>query len=302
MQRDVGFWSERLREARYELKEEDLRPYFQLPAVIDGMFAPRVHALRHRRRAADGEVEVWHPDVRFFKVLDAATGAPRAYFYLDPYTRPAEKRGGAWMDDVVGRSSAMASPDGKVRLPCAHMVCNGTPPVGDKPSLMTHNEVTTLFHEFGHALQHMLTTEDAGPVAGINQVDWDAVEPPLAVHGELVLRQEGAPRHRETPRDWRPSRMTCTISSSRPCNLGSGTRYLRQCHFAMTDLELHARYAPGGEGENMSSPWSAPSPKKQPSCPPSPRTDSSAASDTSSRGATPRGTTPTSGPRCSRDG
>ena len=116
--------------------------------------------------------------MRFFKVLDAATNEPRAYFYLDPYTRPAEKRGGAWMDDVVGRSSAMAAPGELVRLPTAHMVCNGTPPVDKNPSLMTHNEVTTLFHEFGHALQHMLTTENTGPVAGINQVDWDAVELP----------------------------------------------------------------------------------------------------------------------------
>ena len=142
MQWDLGFWSERLREAKYELKEEDLRPYFQLPAVIDGMFELAGELFGIEVQACDGEVEVWHPDVRFFKVLDAATKAPRAYFYLDPYTRPSEKRGGAWMDDVVGRSSAMAPANGGgVRLPCAHMVCNGTPPVGDKPSLMTHNEV-----------------------------------------------------------------------------------------------------------------------------------------------------------------
>ena len=108
MQWDLGFWSERLREAKYELKEEDLRPYFQLPAVIDGMFELAGELFCIEVQACDGEVEVWHPDVRFFKVLDAATKAPRAYFYLDPYTRPSEKRGGAWMDDVVGRSSAMA--------------------------------------------------------------------------------------------------------------------------------------------------------------------------------------------------
>jgi oligopeptidase A len=249
MQWDVGFWSERLREARYELKEEDLRPYFQLPAVIDGMFALASKLFGIDVVAADGEVEVWHPDVRFFKVLDAATGAPRAYFYLDPYTRPAEKRGGAWMDDVVGRSTAMAGPGGEVRLPCAHMVCNGTPPVGDKPSLMTHNEVTTLFHEFGHALQHMLTTEDAGPVAGINQVDWDAVELPSQFmenwcYDKKVLR--GIGKHHETGEPL-PDDLYDKLVASK--NFGSGTRYLRQCHFAMTDLELHARYAPGGEGD-----------------------------------------------------
>ena len=132
MQWDVGYWSERLREAKYELKEEDLRPYFQLPAVIDGMFDLASKLFGVVVEPADGEVEVWHPDVRFFRLSDGATGKPRAYFYLDPYTRPAEKRGGAWMDDVVGRSAAMASPGSDVRLPTAHMVCNGTPPVGDK--------------------------------------------------------------------------------------------------------------------------------------------------------------------------
>ena len=245
MQWDVGFWSERLREAKYELKEEDLRPYFQLPAVIDGMFELAGTLFGVRVEPADGEVEVWHPDVRFFKVLDAQTGSPRAYFYLDPYTRPSEKRGGAWMDDVVGRSAAMAAPGASVRLPTAHMVCNGTPPVGDKPSLMTHNEVTTLFHEFGHALQHMLTTEDAGPVAGINQVDWDAVELPSQFmenfcYEKKVLKKLG--KHHETGEPLPDDLFEKLVKSK---NFGSGTRYLRQCHFAMTDLELHARYAPG---------------------------------------------------------
>ena len=245
MQWDVGFWSERLREAKYELKEEDLRPYFQLPAVIDGMFELAGTLFGVRVEPADGEVEVWHPDVRFFKVLDAQTGSPRAYFYLDPYTRPSEKRGGAWMDDVVGRSAAMAAPGASVRLPTAHMVCNGTPPVGDKPSLMTHNEVTTLFHEFGHALQHMLTTEDAGPVAGINQVDWDAVELPSQFmenfcYDKKVLKKIG--KHHETGEPLPDDLFEKLVKSK---NFGSGTRYLRQCHFAMTDLELHARYKPG---------------------------------------------------------
>ena len=248
MQWDVGYWSERLREAKYELKEEDLRPYFQLPAVIDGMFALAGKLFDIKVEPADGEVEVWHPDVRFFKVLNASDGKPRAYFYLDPYTRPAEKRGGAWMDDVVGRSTAMAAPGDAVRLPCAHMVCNGTPPVGDKPSLMTHNEVTTLFHEFGHALQHMLTRESCGPVAGINQVDWDAVELPSQFmenwcYDREVLRSIG--KHYETG-EALPDELFEKLVASK--NFGSGTRYLRQCHFAMTDLELHARYAPGSEG------------------------------------------------------
>ena len=180
MQWDVGFWSERLREAKYELKEEDLRPYFQLPAVIDGMFDLASKLFGVVVEPADGEVEVWHPDVRFFRAAPTApTGeTPRV---LSTSTRtPAPRRSAA----APGWTTSSAAPprwrppDRVVRLPTAHMVCNGTPPVGDKPSLMTHNEVTTLFHEFGHALQHMLTTEDVGPVAGINQVDWDAVELP----------------------------------------------------------------------------------------------------------------------------
>ena len=127
---DVGFWSERLREAKYELKEEDLRPYFQLPAVIDGMFELAGELFGIKVEAADGEVEVWHPDVRFFRVIDVATNQPRAYFYLDPYTRPSEKRGGAWMDDVVGRSSAMAPTTGAVRLPARTWCATARRPSG----------------------------------------------------------------------------------------------------------------------------------------------------------------------------
>lgn len=118
-----------------------------------------------------------HPDVRFFVIKDNS-GAPIANFYLDPYSRPAEKRGGAWMDEVLGRSRLFARGGAEARLPVAHMVCNGTPTVGSQPSLMTFREVETLFHEFGHALQHMLTRVDEGLVAGIRGVEWDAVELP----------------------------------------------------------------------------------------------------------------------------
>ena len=141
------------------------------------MFALAERLFGVRVSAADGQAPVWHEDVRFFQIKDEA-GAPIAHFYLDPYSRPEFKRGGAWMDEVVGRSSLLAPPGAAVRLPCAHMVCNGTPPVGGKPSLMTFREVETLFHEFGHALQHMLTTVDDSLVSGIRGVEWDAVELP----------------------------------------------------------------------------------------------------------------------------
>lgn len=174
---DVSYYAERLRESRYDIKDEDLRPYFQLPSVIEGMFALASRLFNVKISAADGKSEVWHTDVRFFEI-SSMDGDPIAYFYLDPYSRPEEKRGGAWMDEVVVRSKTMAPTGADVRLPVAHMVCNGTPPTETKPSLMTHREVETLFHEFGHALQHMLTTQTMSFVSGINGVEWDAVELP----------------------------------------------------------------------------------------------------------------------------
>jgi len=148
---DVPFWSERLREQQYQYQEEELRPYFALPNVLDGLFSLATRLFGVVIEAADGEAQVWHPDVRYFRIKEEATGDVIAYFYLDPYSRPSEKRGGAWMDVCLGRSRVMH------RIPVAYLTCNGSPPVGDKPSLMTFREVETLFHEFGHGLQHMLT-------------------------------------------------------------------------------------------------------------------------------------------------
>lgn len=170
---DVTFWAERMKEAKYAISDEELRPYFALPNVLDGLFKLAKRLFDVDIEAADGMVPVWHEDVRFFVVKK--NGAPKAYFYLDPYSRPAEKRGGAWMDEVCAQSKLFATDGAAVRLPVAHMVCNQTPPVGDKPSLMTFREVETLFHEFGHAAQHMLTEQDEGFIAGIRGVEWDAV-------------------------------------------------------------------------------------------------------------------------------
>ncbi len=171
---DAAFWAERLREQRFDYTDEQLRPYFPLPRVLDGLFALLTKLLGVTIRAADGEAPVWHPDVRFFRVFDADGNKPLAAFYLDPYSRPENKRGGAWMDTCLPRRRF----HGQVELPVAHLVCNSTPPVGDAPSLMTFREVETLFHEFGHGLQHMLTTVDEADAAGINGVEWDAVELP----------------------------------------------------------------------------------------------------------------------------
>lgn len=167
---------------------------FASPQVLDGLFALAKRLFDVDISAADGEAPVWHPDVRYFVIKDRS-GAPVASFYLDPYSRPAEKRGGAWMDEVVGRSKLFARGGKAARLPVAHMVCNGTPPVGGKPSLMTFREVETLFHEMGHALQHMLTRVDEGLVAGIRGVEWDAVElPSQARHSAAPPRTVGSVR------------------------------------------------------------------------------------------------------------
>jgi len=121
---DMAYWAERQREAKFDLKDEDLRPYFQLPAVLDGLFRLATDLFGVKIEPADGESTVWHDDVRFFRLADASTGSTLAHFYLDAYSRPEEKRGGAWMNDVQGRSTALA-PDGEaIRLPIAHMVCN----------------------------------------------------------------------------------------------------------------------------------------------------------------------------------
>lgn len=163
---DVTFWSERLKESKFDMTDEELRPYFALPAVLDGMFGLIDRIFNISVKAADGEAEVWDKDVRFFKLYDNDTGKHVASFYLDPYSRPANKRGGAWMADCIGKSEALNRD-----VPVAYLTCNGSPPVGDKPSLMTFREVETLFHETGHGLQHMLTTASVGDVAGINGVE-----------------------------------------------------------------------------------------------------------------------------------
>ncbi len=170
---DTTFWSERLKESKFDLKEEELRPYFALPSVLDGMFGLIERLFNVEVKEDKSGVETWNPDVSFYNLFDKDSGKQIASFFLDPYSRPADKRGGAWMDVCIGKSDACERD-----IPVAYLTCNGSPPVGDKPSLMTFREVETLFHETGHGLQHMLTSASVGDVAGINGVEWDAVELP----------------------------------------------------------------------------------------------------------------------------
>jgi len=242
---DVPYWSERLREARYDYSEEQIRKYFPLPRVLEGLFSLAKRLFAVGVTPADGEAPVWHPDVRFFKVRNL-DGDEIAAFYLDPYSRPAEKKGGAWMNEVVGRSRIFAPQGKNARLPVAYLICNGSPPVDGHPSLMTFREIETLFHEFGHTLQHMLTRVDLGLASGIRNVEWDAVELPSQFMENWCYHREtlvGLSEHVETKAPL-PGELFEKIRASRTFQAGLAT--LRQLNFGFLDLELHHRFVPGG--------------------------------------------------------
>ncbi|KAH1082562.1 hypothetical protein J1N35_022323 [Gossypium stocksii] len=242
---DINFWSERLRESKYNINEEELRPYFSLSKVMDGLFKLAKTLFGIDIEPADGLAPVWNKDVRFYCVKDSS-GSPIAYFYFDPYSRPSEKREGAWMDEVVSRSRVMSRNGATPRLPIAHMVCNQTPPFGDKPSLMTFREVETVFHEFGHALQHMLTKQDEGLVAGIRGIEWDAVELPSQFMENWCYHRDtlmSIAKHYETGESL-PEEVYLKLLAARTFRAGSLS--LRQLRFASVDLELHTKYIPDG--------------------------------------------------------
>ena len=238
---DVSFWAEQLRRERFDLDSEALRPWFPLPRVLEGLFGLCDRLFGIQIEAADGEAPVWHPDVRFFRVNDSDSGEALAAFYLDPYSRPGSKRGGAWMDECLVRS---VRPDGTPVLPVAYLVCNQSPPVGDTPSLMTFQEVETLFHEFGHGLHHMLTTVERPQAAGINNVEWDAVELPSQFMENWCYDRAtlmGMARHWQSGEPL-PEEEFAKLQAARTFMGGSAT--LRQVHFALTDLRLHAQWHP----------------------------------------------------------
>jgi len=247
---DLNFWSERQRETKFAFTNEELRPYFPLPQVLDGLFALVKRLFGVTVTASDGQAPIWHPDVRYFQILDE-TNTPIAYFYLDAYSRPAEKRSGAWMDACIHRGKITENGVTNVRLPVAYLVCNQTPPLDGKPSLMTFYEVATLFHEFGHGLHHMLTQVDYTGAAGINNVEWDAVELPSQFMENWCYDRQtlfGIAKHYETSEPL-PEHYYQKLLASR--NYMSGSTMLRQIHFSLVDLELHYRYRPGGDRTAM---------------------------------------------------
>ncbi|MBT9314170.1 M3 family metallopeptidase [Leptothoe spongobia] len=240
---DIPFWAERMREIEFDLNDEELRPYFPLPQVLNGLFELASRLFGVTITAADGQAPVWHQDVRYFAIADAS-GNPVAYFYLDPFSRPAEKRGGAWMDECIVRSHT--DPNQPARLPVAYLVCNQSPPIDDQPSLMTFREVETLFHEFGHGLQHMLTRVDYPGAAGINNVEWDAVELPSQFMENWCYDRSTLfkmARHYETGAPL-PEDDYQKLLAAR--NFMTGNAILRQVNFGWLDIELHARYQPDG--------------------------------------------------------
>jgi oligopeptidase A len=234
---DMAFYSERLQESRFKVSQEALRPYFPLPKVLAGLFAliQRLYGVTVSERPGVG---VWHPCVRYYDLLDQSGGVV-AGFFLDPYSR-AEKRSGAWMDECVIAKSLPAG----TALPVAQLVCNFTAPVGSGPSLLTHDEVTTLFHEFGHGLHHMLTRVAYPSIAGINGVAWDAVELPSQFMENFVWRPEVLPlisAHVDTGESL-PVDMLQRLLGTRTFNAALDT--LRQIELASFDFELHANFEP----------------------------------------------------------
>ena len=235
---DVSFASEKLKEARYAFSDQEVKQYFTEPKVLAGLF--RIIETLFEVAIRPDTAPVWHSSVRFYRIERA--GQLVGQFYLDPYARPG-KRPGAWMDDVKGR---WLRPDtGVLQTPVAHLVCNFSTPVGDKPALLTHDEVQTLFHEFGHGLHHMLTQVSELGVSGISGVEWDAVELPSQFMENFcweweVLRHMTA--HVDTGEPLPRALFDKMIAAK---NFQSGLMTLRQVEFALLDMRLHAE--PGSD-------------------------------------------------------
>ncbi|MEC9306391.1 MAG: M3 family metallopeptidase, partial [Pseudomonadota bacterium] len=228
---DVAYVSEKLREARYAISQEQLRPYFPAPRVVDGLFQV-VERLYHVQVKEDSSAPSYHDDVRFFRITEQ--GKPIAGFYLDLYAREG-KRGGAWMADCRVRRKT----ENGVQLPVAFLTCNFTAPVGGKPALLTHDEVTTLFHEFGHGLHHMLTKQDVADVSGINGVAWDAVELPSQFMENYCWEREGLDllaKHVDTGEPL-PDVLFERLQAAK--NFQSAMGMVRQIEFSLFDLRLH---------------------------------------------------------------
>ena len=241
---DLAYYSEKLKHARYAISDEELRPYFPKDKVVNGLFEV-VHKLFGLNIKERAHVDTWHKDVAFYDVFDSAGGL-RGSFYLDLYAR-AKKRGGAWMDECVGRH---ALPNGVIQYPVAYLTCNFNGPVDNKPALFTHDEVVTLFHEFGHGLHHMLTQIDVSAVSGINGVPWDAVELPSQFLENWCWQPEALAfisGHYETGEPV-PQEMLDKMLAAK--NFQSAMQMLRQLEFSIFDFTMHANYNPNAKNNS----------------------------------------------------
>ncbi|MDP1536111.1 MAG: M3 family metallopeptidase [Burkholderiales bacterium] len=235
---DYAYASEKLRVARYAFSENEVKQYFPETTVLPGMF--KVVETLYGLSIAPTEAPQWHPDVRFFSIRDRS-GALVGQFYLDLYARPS-KRGGAWMDDAITRR---ATPRG-TQAPVAYLNCNFSPPVGKKPALLTHDEVNTLFHEFGHGLHHLLTRVDYLGVSGINGVEWDAVELPSQFMENFCWEWDVVQpmtRHLESGAALPRALFDKMLAAK---NFQSGMHTMRQIEFSLFDLRLHYDFDPAG--------------------------------------------------------
>ena len=235
---DLPYYSEKLKQDRYAISDEELRPYFPENKVVAGLFEV-VHRLFGLQISERKDVDTWHKDVKFFDVLDSNQQL-RGSFYLDLYAR-SKKRGGAWMDDCVGRRELA---NGDIQYPVAYLTCNFNGPVGDKPALFTHDEVVTLFHEFGHGIHHMLTQINAAGVSGINGVPWDAVELPSQFLENWCWQPEALAfisGHYQTNEPL-PQDMLDKMLAAK--NFQSAMQMIRQLEFSLFDFKMHAQYSP----------------------------------------------------------
>ncbi|QWA11404.1 oligopeptidase A [Sodalis ligni] len=234
---DITYYGEKQKQHLYAISDEQLRPYFPEQRVVNGLFevVNRIYGVTAEERT---DVDTWHPEVRFFDLFDHQ-GELRGSFYLDLYARE-NKRGGAWMDDCVGM---LRKADGSLQKPVAYLTCNFNRPVSGKPALFTHDEVTTLFHEFGHGLHHMLTRIDTPGVAGINGVPWDAVELPSQFMENFCWQPEALEfisGHYETHEPL-PKEMLDKLLAAK--NYQAALFILRQLEFGLFDFRMHYEYS-----------------------------------------------------------
>ncbi|EKP0249773.1 oligopeptidase A [Aeromonas veronii] len=240
---DLAYYAEKLKQHKFSISDEQLRPYFPASKVVKGLFevVKRVFGMKVRERLG---IDTWHPDVRFYDIFDADDEL-RGSFYLDLYARE-HKQGGAWMDVCLGRRYRQ---DGSLQKPVAYLTCNFNGPVDGKPALFTHNEVVTLFHEFGHGIHHMLTRVDVAGVAGINGVAWDAVELPSQFLENWCWESEALAfisGHYETGEPL-PADLLEKMLTAR--NFQAAMQMLRQLEFALFDFRLHQEFDPANPAQ-----------------------------------------------------